>query len=324
MDNGSTDESVKIVEEEGVLFIHHSILGAGNARNAGVLQTTGSHLIFVDADVVLPLGWLNGLNELYQKNIWLDGIVGSLAPASLKNNILRKLRLRILEIKSQGSLNLLAATTPVLNSALFSIRRSTFDRLGGFCPELKRLEDSEFTLKALYSSLNFMTYSSKATVYFDPESIFSYLKRSFGIGNWFPAIRKLDGLRFLFTVNHKEQPSIELLRLINNFFFMAGYLCGCLYRRPKRPLPHRPSKNSFYAQFKLDESNFVLNPYLSLIALPETIRVFFGEREVYIFHGYEMNLMFNILSNERIKVEVDVGVRSIFCKWIEMKLFLKV
>lgn len=49
-DNGSTDHSVAICREAGIRCIHVDKRGYGSAIHQGILQATGSHVIFADAD----------------------------------------------------------------------------------------------------------------------------------------------------------------------------------------------------------------------------------------------------------------------------------
>jgi GT2 family glycosyltransferase len=58
VDNGSTDATRAIVEKHGARYLHEPIANRGRARNRGVTAATGSHLLFVDDDVVVPIGFI--------------------------------------------------------------------------------------------------------------------------------------------------------------------------------------------------------------------------------------------------------------------------
>jgi glycosyltransferase involved in cell wall biosynthesis len=61
VDDGSTDETDKVVARAGVRRVGSGSGGLNAARNAGVDATTGAIVAFVDDDVWAPPGWLGAL-----------------------------------------------------------------------------------------------------------------------------------------------------------------------------------------------------------------------------------------------------------------------
>jgi glycosyltransferase involved in cell wall biosynthesis len=91
VDDGSTDGSVQRIEllarnNKNIKFISQNNQGIAKSLNVGLLNTDGEYIIVLDADVILPEGWLakllpkfsekdvasaSGLTKLgNKKNIW--------------------------------------------------------------------------------------------------------------------------------------------------------------------------------------------------------------------------------------------------------------
>ncbi|TWE07949.1 glycosyltransferase family 2 protein [Rudaeicoccus suwonensis] len=70
VDNGSTDDTVAIVEsyaanDSRVRLIHESARGVAQARTAGFEAATGELLARIDADTLVPPGWLRGYRAFF-------------------------------------------------------------------------------------------------------------------------------------------------------------------------------------------------------------------------------------------------------------------
>ncbi len=58
VDNGSTDDTKAVAERRGVTYLYEPVANRGKARNRGIAAATGSHVLFVDDDVVVPAGFV--------------------------------------------------------------------------------------------------------------------------------------------------------------------------------------------------------------------------------------------------------------------------
>ncbi len=61
VDDGSTDESIKIARKYPVKLIKQSHLGLGAARNRGAKEATGKILVFCDADLIYDPDYIRRL-----------------------------------------------------------------------------------------------------------------------------------------------------------------------------------------------------------------------------------------------------------------------
>jgi glycosyltransferase involved in cell wall biosynthesis len=74
-DNGQTRETQNIADHYGAKYIPVSIMGAGAARNAGLLAATGEFIAFLDDDDIWLKGHLKGHVELLDSAPELDAVL---------------------------------------------------------------------------------------------------------------------------------------------------------------------------------------------------------------------------------------------------------
>ncbi len=79
IDNGSTDETAKVVEKFSesnlVRYVYEGEIGISHARNIGVKSSRGDIIAFVDDDAVADTAWLAGIETVFEENSDV-GIVG--------------------------------------------------------------------------------------------------------------------------------------------------------------------------------------------------------------------------------------------------------
>lgn len=63
VDNGSTDDTREIARVRGARVLEYRTGTISDLRNAGAAQSSGRLLAFIDADVILQAGWLDGLRD---------------------------------------------------------------------------------------------------------------------------------------------------------------------------------------------------------------------------------------------------------------------
>lgn len=67
VDNGSTDNTSKIAKKLGVRVIKEKQTGVSYARNTGVENSKYNFLFFVDADCIVPQGYLSTLDKIIRE-----------------------------------------------------------------------------------------------------------------------------------------------------------------------------------------------------------------------------------------------------------------
>lgn len=117
VDDRSTDSTAKLTEARGVRVIELTEQGGpAAARNAGAAATSAPILAFTDADCEPAAGWLR--QGLAMLNRGSDLVTGPIHPISEPGPFDRTLNV--------------AGPSPLFESANLLVRRTTFDRVGGF------------------------------------------------------------------------------------------------------------------------------------------------------------------------------------------------
>ena len=73
INGGSTDESLKVLEEYGdkIKIINQENKGAAAARNAGIKIASKDYITFIDADDYIDKDLLDKLAPYMKQNIWM-------------------------------------------------------------------------------------------------------------------------------------------------------------------------------------------------------------------------------------------------------------
>lgn len=145
VDDASTDATPNLLDEyarvcpQRMRTLRVGYGAPGPTRNAGVRSARGELLLFTDDDVCVPRDWVAGMVERLDRGR-LDALCGGIAPYSMETAIERYLHYRVL-----GALGRTAGVVRAAPMMNFLIRKSVFDRVGGFSAErLAAAEDWEF------------------------------------------------------------------------------------------------------------------------------------------------------------------------------------
>jgi rSAM/selenodomain-associated transferase 2/rSAM/selenodomain-associated transferase 1 len=131
VDGGSADETCAVALNSGATVIH-SKPGRARQMNAGAAQATGSVLLFLHADTVLPENWMRAVTDTLGK----PGVVaGSFAFRIAESFPGRRLVEWTTNLRSRWF------QTPYGDQTQF-LRRALFEELGGFA-DLPIMEDYE-------------------------------------------------------------------------------------------------------------------------------------------------------------------------------------
>ena len=145
-------ELEKAIDSSTCNFIYQKskIKSAGAARNLGVKLSTQDFIVFIDDDVILPADFCSNYYKAFIDNPMVDGIAGRVE--EINQPIAYELPLQF-KNKNTGflfrpmnygySLNELAD----LGSCNMGIKKMAFLSLNGFDESMKRLEDSDLSLR---------------------------------------------------------------------------------------------------------------------------------------------------------------------------------
>jgi glycosyltransferase involved in cell wall biosynthesis len=217
VDNCSTDSTARIARDAGARVFEKTVGTIGRMRNVGARASRGEVLVFLDADVVVPDGWLKKAKEYYAA-----GYKGALAFALTVpddagwvgrtwggRKYLRKAK---------------SADADFLPTANLFVNREVFDEIGGFDEKVRTGEDKLFT---------YMTLKAGYRAVFSPEIEVLHLGYERGLGEF---IRKefwrqgstLEVGRMLgFSARTLRNPALSLYHLILALSFLAAVIrCG--------------------------------------------------------------------------------------------------
>ncbi|WP_164103318.1 glycosyltransferase [Candidatus Laterigemmans baculatus] len=142
VDNASEDATVKIARRYGARVVQVLPGNAGRARNAGARISDADAIAFVDADCVLPPGWLQrGLEHLAEPRVVAVGSVQAQAPCSAP--WVERVWVESLVPQLRGNWE----TVPWLPAFNLLVRKAVFDEVGGFDESLTTCEDSDLTFR---------------------------------------------------------------------------------------------------------------------------------------------------------------------------------
>ena len=133
VDNNSTDATAAVAHESGARVIGEPRQGIARARNTGARHATGDVLVFVDADVTVPPGLLEVVNEAMSD----PGCVGGGVDVEYRPR-LRSMRLYL------AAWRFLAQRLGMVQGATQFCHRSTFEAIGGYDERAWIGEDVDF------------------------------------------------------------------------------------------------------------------------------------------------------------------------------------
>ena len=133
VDNDSTDATAEVARDTGATVVRETVQGIGRARNCGAGVAQGDVLVFVDADVAVPVTLLEVVHEVMSDPECVGG--GFEADYRPRRAVIR-LYLRCWRM--------LARLTGMVQGATQFCRRSAFEAVGGYDENVWIGEDVDF------------------------------------------------------------------------------------------------------------------------------------------------------------------------------------
>jgi glycosyltransferase involved in cell wall biosynthesis len=144
IDDGSTDRSAEIIQALPVRYIHQENRGLTPSRNRGIKESRGSYIVFLDADDrLLPEAIKTGLDVLQERPECAMTIGDHLFVREDGSYLAHSRK----EFRGSSHYEALLVSNfiEMISSVLF--RRSVFEAVGGFDPQLRVAEDYELYLR---------------------------------------------------------------------------------------------------------------------------------------------------------------------------------
>ncbi|MBI4749067.1 MAG: glycosyltransferase family 2 protein [Acidobacteria bacterium] len=153
VDDGSTDDSAAIAQSfAGVRLIQQPNSGPATARNTGINAAQGTVIGFLDADDVWPPDKLQTQLSVLDANPETEIVVGQVQLWRLMDATSRRF-----EPFSEPWAS--------VNVGSMLIRRSVFDRVGRFDPELRHSEDVDWLVRAREADVKLVNHSEISLFY---------------------------------------------------------------------------------------------------------------------------------------------------------------
>jgi len=137
VNNNSTDRTKEIAQKLPIKIVDEKKQGYVYALRKGCQQAKGKILVFTDADTIVPVDWLKKYQEAYRNShVVCAGGGGKLEPKVFISPLIEK------------SLFLVGITLKIFSGFNFSIRRTTYQKIGGFNPQINFNTDTDLILRA--------------------------------------------------------------------------------------------------------------------------------------------------------------------------------
>lgn len=135
-------------------ILNESRPGPQFARNCGAASAKNKIICFLDADIILPAGWLEQMLSNFD-DPWV--VAGQSKIHQVKSDGLLNWikRFQYLRFNSRfyfpDGLFQVQSTLLTLDTAALMVKKSWFSQVGGFDEEFSRMEDSDLTLRLMYA-----------------------------------------------------------------------------------------------------------------------------------------------------------------------------
>lgn len=192
VDNGSIDDTVRIIREKRVKLGNAEKKGPAAAKNRGIEIAKGEIIVFLDADCIAGKDWLKNLIKPFE-NSGVGCVAGEIQGFEPNTHLERFLNMR--KHLSQSS-NVRHPFLPYAATANAAYRREVFDRVGRFDENLIIGEDADFSWKMQIKTQLELYYNPDAVVFHPQETtikgLFSQKKRhAYGTVALYKKYRKL-------------------------------------------------------------------------------------------------------------------------------------
>ena len=250
-----------------VTFVIEDKKGRSHARNKALnLNVKNELILFIDCDVKLSKDWIV-LAVKYLRQMKVDAIIGKTIKVGKSKflNILRESKSN----KEEKELQL----SGILNSSNCLIKRSVFEKMGGFNPEFRRLEDTEFFFRFLLSGYVLSQRKNLLSEVEYPQGLFNYLiVRSISTGIYQAKLLKIFDFNYpIFDIKlsrfNYQYFLLSLAKIFCSFIRRISLFISLFYFRKRTKYKQKIEKELFLS--KVSGRDIYLNYHIGKIYLDD-------------------------------------------------------
>jgi glycosyltransferase involved in cell wall biosynthesis len=228
VDDGSTDDTVEVVNRYGVRLITQANAGPAAARNRGAIESRGTVILFTDDDCVPMPEWLNAMLEPF-KNPEVVGAKG------VYKTHQRSVAARFVQIEYEDRYHLMSSLPCIdfVDTYSAAFRRDRFLETSGYDTSFPVACAEDIELSYRMSARGWkMKFAPAAIVYHThPDTLWRYVKKKYKFAFWrVLAVRKNPGK----SVKDSHTPQIMKLQLLFAPALLFAIVCD-LTMRPAIP-----------------------------------------------------------------------------------------
>lgn len=180
VDDGSTDNTGKIVSSYQVKYIYQENRGPAAARNRGFRESGGDIIAFIDSDCVARKDWLENLIKGFDSPE-VGAVAGSYDIAN-PESLLSRLIHEEIKWRHSGFKRYIRA----FGSYNVAIRREVFEKVGGFDETYRTAsgEDNDLSYRILKAGYKIRFMPDALVAHYHTENLFKYLKEQYRHAFW--------------------------------------------------------------------------------------------------------------------------------------------
>lgn len=188
-DNGSTDETARIVEHFASahsrirLIDAGAVPGASHARNCAVHAARGTSIAFCDADDIVSDRWVSSMGEALREHVFVTG------PQEFKR-LNPEWLWGVYGARPAKELQIFEGIFPFGPSANLGVRRNVFDEIGGFDIAISPYEDIDVCFRLWLDEVRLVFVPDAVVHYRYRQDLRSLWKQAVSYGSAAPAMSK--------------------------------------------------------------------------------------------------------------------------------------
>jgi len=168
VDNGSTDDTAKIIKNKGIILKYAERKGPAPAKNEGIKKAKGNIIAFIDGDCIATKDWLKNIVSGFE-NSDVGCVAGSIK-AMEDDNLSPLERFLIKKGHLSQAQHIENSFLPFAATANAAYRKEVFDKIGLFDQELLIGEDADLSWRMQLFTNYKLRYVPDAAVFHPYES----------------------------------------------------------------------------------------------------------------------------------------------------------